>query len=159
MTDIQRRLDVCEAPRMEHIATGPRRDALDHLGYEEIQSNYKAWDHSNDEVGNDYSTRLDHAEHAKLAARTLRLCLDMMRLVTMHKRPSLYAACCIIALGDEYSSMRKVSKVERVSPEWVSKLTDDIRKRFSLPKNQHNKSDTAANKYRELRLGKTRKAS
>lgn len=94
-----------------------------------------------------------------ITANTKEMCSDIILRVLVHARPRLYAEASLIALDDNPKSMRQIAKEMDVSPEWVSQLCEQVRSRYGIPKNQHNKSDEARAKYRELRLGKTRKAS
>lgn len=151
---LQARLDKAECPRLVFSETRPRKDALDMIAISEQPTSAPAISGFED-PSNDAAYMADiEQQQLKNAARTLRLCIDMLKSIPGNTRPSLYASACIIALGDDDITMRQVAKEEGVSPEWVSKLTKRIRIRFCLPRNQHNKSSLASEKYRAARLGK-----
>lgn len=66
-------------------------------------------------------------------------------------RPKLLARVYLLARGsglDHGDTMRSLARAYNLSPEAISKQVEAARKKFNLPKNHHNKSDTACAKYR-----------
>ena len=83
------------------------------------------------------------------ALRMTQVCVGVLRAVAYAtSRPKLEAFAGLFALGADCESMRAVAKAEGVTFEWVSEKTEQVRVRFNLPRNQHNKSAQAVGSYR-----------
>lgn len=147
---MQRRLDGVEAPRLAEgaIEVGDRRDALEFVPAGALIA--PAGGPGIDEpIMDDISAESAGDPDWKMrAGRLLNLTVGMLRNVTYAKsKPRLEAFAGLFALGVDCDSMRTVAAAEGVSLEWVSQKAEQVRLRFNLPKNQHNKSDRAVESY------------
>jgi hypothetical protein len=64
------------------------------------------------------------------------------------KTPKLAAHVALLALGVDCESMHQAAAAYGLSVERVRQRAEEIRVRFNLPKNQHNKSEMAVQSYK-----------
>ncbi|MFA7266029.1 MAG: hypothetical protein WC054_06920 [Candidatus Nanopelagicales bacterium] len=64
------------------------------------------------------------------------------------KTPKLAAHVALLALGVDCESMHQAAAAYGLSVERVRQRAEEVRVRFNLPKNQHNKSEMAVQSYK-----------
>ena len=145
LRQMQRELDRLESPRLAagFLERGGRHDALEFVPESKLATPPQDCDEPPSEETPD--TTDWHARCTRITS----LAIGLLRRVAYAKqRPRLEAFAGLFALGVDGESMRAVARSEKVSLEWVSQKTEEIRERFNLPKNHHNKTDAASDSYR-----------
>ena len=152
---MQRNLDNIETPRLSGSETGKRQDALDFVpAARAVTATEERGDDEApiaSEQMDDGATDGDGVDYRARCARMTAVAVGIARHVAYCKRnPRLQAFACLFALGVDCESMRTVAEKHNVSQEWVSQLSEEVRIRFNLPKNQHNKPAEAVRKYKAI---------
>ena len=150
---MQREMDRVEAPRREVGEPGgrPRVDALEMLPESKLSvlPDLDAMDHGQEEE-NEVAESSDEADWKLRALRMTALVVGVCRMIVRseEKQPKLVAFSALHALGVDCDSMREVAKAYALTPARISQRAEDMRVKFNLPKNQHNKSEAAVESYR-----------
>lgn len=152
LVGMQRELDGIEAPRMPVRGGDDRKDGLDTVRPSclAVMPDLPEDDDApavEDLADDDCEVEVDWQ------GRTLRimaLCVGILRQIKgpHEKQPKLAAHVGLLALGVDTESMHQVAAAYGLSVERVRQRAEEVRVKFNLPKNQHNKSEMAVQSYK-----------
>lgn len=157
LLQMQRQLDGIEAPRnpVRHEDEG-RKDALDkvrpgHLVVMDGGPSEAAETTLHDAMSGDPSAAGAYDDEWRVRClRITAMSVGILRMIRRpeEKTPKLAAHVALLALGVDCESMHHAAAAYGLSTERVRQRVEEIRIRFNLPKNQHNKSEEAVMSYK-----------
>lgn len=151
---MQRQLDGIEAPRMP-VRDEPagRQDALDKVKPSNLVVMDGGMAEPDDLPADACIDEPSSAREVDWQGRCLRITALLVGVLRGIKRPEektpkLAAHVALLALGVDCESMHQAAAAYGLSVERVRQRAEEVRVRFNLPKNQHNKSEMAVQSYK-----------